>query len=500
MYKIERKKIMNEAIRELAANPTTARRCSEIKQDNARQADNWYRNKFMSDRDRILYCTAFLRLAGKTQVYAPHRSDHQRTRLTHTLEVSQIARTISKALGLDCELTEAIALGHDIGHTPFGHAGERLLHEILSPTNDRDAQIPKTTPIYGLTSMQSQEQFVDLYGFKHNLQSVRCVIEDLDSRGEKFGLNLTNYTLWGIAHHSSLRYRSRKVSTNFTEPKFYDRYKEYLQHPDGHDAWSFEAMIVAEADEIAQMHHDLEDAIRQKAIFPERGIELVGQLNELSHMSSTDKEALCALRNEYLTKENLISNIARIVVNALVTTLIEASKRNLELLLAGHSYHEILGAVLPDHPDAESLEGKIKSAIGYDSFGEKHNAKVVDQFKEALSVHVLNSFDVQRTDSKGRYIIKNIFEAYYTNPQQLPDSAIRNMYLALHDNGVNFELKNEYFRMDRSELRSSVMKKINEIRRKKDIANEIWIMRVICDYIAGMTDSFAISEYEKLYG
>ncbi len=142
---------MYSELKKLAANCASACRCSEIDDVGSPCLDNSrYRNKFMRDRDRILYCKSFLRLAGKTQVYAPSKSDHQRTRLTHTLEVSQIARTISKALFLDSDLTEAIALGHDIGHTPFGHAGERMLHEIMSPINNEFAQVPKSTSLYKL--------------------------------------------------------------------------------------------------------------------------------------------------------------------------------------------------------------------------------------------------------------------------------------------------------------------------------------------------------------
>ena len=491
---------MNGSIKELAANPALAKRCSEIEQKDSRQSINWYRNKFMSDRDRILYCKAFLRLAGKTQVYAPLQSDHQRTRLTHTLEVSQIARTISKALELDCELTEAIALGHDIGHTPFGHAGERLLHEILSPTNNRNAMIPRSTPIYDLTSLKSQKQFSSLYGFKHNLQSVRCVIEDFDSRREEYGLNLTNYTLWGMAHHSSLSYKPGKVDTIFTVPEFYDRYQKYLRNADGRNAWSFEAMIVAEADEIAQMHHDLEDAIRQKAVFPEKGIELVNSLINLPYMNEMDKATLSILKNEVPTKEYLIANISRIVVNTLVTSLIEASKHNLQVLLAHHTCADILKADYLADSEPDSLEGMIRCAINYDVFGKDTNSKLINRFKSNLSNCVINSFNVQRTDSKGKYIIKNIFEAYFTNPQQLPDSVFRNMYLTFQRNVSEFTFNRPYFQMDNSDLRQAVMAQIFAVREKKEIANEIWIMRVICDYIAGMTDSFAISEYEKLYG
>jgi dGTPase len=206
---------MESGLKCLSANLAMARRCSEIS-DLSKPCSiaGGYRNKFMCDRDRILYCKSFLRLAGKTQVYTPSQGDHQRTRLTHTLEVSQIARTIAKALDLDCDLTEAIALGHDIGHTPFGHAGERMLHEIMTPTNNEFSQVPKTTSLYTLKKSR-QETLKQYYGFKHNLQSIRCLLDDLDSRDSKYGLNLTNYTLWGIMNHSGTSYKAGRVSTDY---------------------------------------------------------------------------------------------------------------------------------------------------------------------------------------------------------------------------------------------------------------------------------------------
>lgn len=188
----------NEKLHQLAANPSLARRCHQIAGYNEATPSsiNDYRNIFMSDRDRIMYCKSFLRLAGKTQVYAPSSGDHRRTRLTHTLEVSQIARTVAKALCLDCDLTEAIALGHDIGHTPFGHAGEQMLHEIMSPTDQDSSLTVKATVIYKrLKDAQNSDDYSSFYGFKHNLQSVRCTVEDLESRDRRFGLDLTNYTL-----------------------------------------------------------------------------------------------------------------------------------------------------------------------------------------------------------------------------------------------------------------------------------------------------------------
>ena len=488
-------------MKEFAADPALALRCQQIDEEDYRAVNSaGYRNIFMSDRDRILYCKSFLRLSGKTQVYAPSKGDHQRTRLTHTLEVSQIARTIAAALELNQDLTEAIALGHDIGHTPFGHAGERMLHEIMSPTNDRDAQTPKSTTIYKLTSSESQQEYEDLYGFKHNLQSVRATIEDLESRSELHGLDLCNYTLWGIAHHSSTKYSKGKVTTDFVEPLFYQRYQKYWQREDKTDAWSFEALVVAEADEIAQMHHDLVDAIRTEAISENAVLELVGMLEDMNLMNPEDKACYHDLKIDTRSKEYLISAVSKIVVNSLVTKLVVATDSNFKYLRA--QYHDAFQMLSMDITKEEN--SFLKRAVEYDPLGKGSVAedvkKNIREFQDKLSKTVLYTYDVQRTDSKGKYIIKNLFEAYYTNPQQLPDSALKNLYNALKKEGYQFNITDEYYKIDRSKLRIEIMKAVREIRRRRDIGRDICIMRIICDYIAGMTDKFAISEYEKLYG
>ena len=147
------------------------------------------RNDFDRDRDRILYSKAFRRLSGKTQVFLAGNDDHLRTRLTHTLEVSQISNTISKCLGINETLTEAISLGHDIGHTPFGHVGERTLNYIMNGCyliKDFNKNLPENEK-----------------GFKHNWQGLR-VVSDLEQLNKNyFGLNLTDYTMWGILNHSN---------------------------------------------------------------------------------------------------------------------------------------------------------------------------------------------------------------------------------------------------------------------------------------------------------
>ena len=515
-----------KAISVLATDPNTAVRCHELAgrpTNEHKIKTNSYRTIFMSDRDRILYCKSFLRLSGKTQVYAPSTGDHQRTRLTHTLEVSQIARTISQALNLNEDLTEAIALGHDIGHTPFGHAGEQMLHEIMSPKNEDNYNAPKKTTIY-LLNEDETDIYKPLYGFKHNLQSVRCLVENLESRSSLYGLDLTNYTLWGIMHHSSMKYKNGKVSTENLVPYFYNRYLPYCNKELDVPAWSFEALVVAEADEIAQMHHDLEDAIRRKAVTKEKIITILKKLSEL--MTDDDKKIIESLEKaSWVPREHLIVKTSKIIVNTLVTTLLKATHENLYNLIDKYKSKELKTNATEEEIMAVYSEAakeifkkcykdpEIKSAIGYDVYATNttKNTDMIRDFQKTISKAVINTFDVQRSDSKGKYIIKNLFEAYNTNPQQLPDSALKNLYKILKEDNFKFkehtivDTDQDFFNIESDELRDVIEDAVSRIRGDNDgegidKRRDILIMRIICDYIAGMTDNFAISEYEKLYG
>ena len=220
------------------------------------------RTNFQRDRDRILYSKSFRRLSGKTQVFVAGYDDHMRTRLTHTLEVAQIAKTISFALGLDIDLTEAIAFGHDLGHTPFGHVGERTLNYIMN----------------GCDKIREIEINNDKKGFKHNLQGI-TVVKDLECLSLDYsGLNLTKECMWGIQSHTKMKYSQCenliKKKTPFDEHSckqfkgncycegcniLYTTYYDKIVIDDKY--FSFEAMVVKMADDIAQRHHDIEDGM-----------------------------------------------------------------------------------------------------------------------------------------------------------------------------------------------------------------------------------------------
>ena len=236
---------MKRFLEEFAANPRVIH-------------DENIRNEFQRDRDRILYSKPFRRLSGKTQVFFVGTDDHVRTRLTHTLEVNQIANTISSYLGLNTTLTEAIALGHDIGHAPFGHAGERVLNSITNGEDSINERLMK------LDEIRDEDK-----GFKHNLQALRILKDLTMSYKGEYGLNISNKTLWGIVNHSSLKFKDGSKLC------FYNRYLESLN--DNKDS-SIEALVVKDADEIAQRHHDIEDAIELELIPKKKLLEKIKEV------------------------------------------------------------------------------------------------------------------------------------------------------------------------------------------------------------------------------
>lgn len=451
-----------------------------------------YRSDFMRDRDRVMYSGSFRRLAGKTQIYLAGKNDNQRNRLTHTLEVSQIARTISQALSLDCDLTEAIALGHDIGHTPFGHAGEQILHEIMVPGSK--VSIKNSPMAEGSTLVSTDERKLPLFGFKHNIQSIRVAISVEKNYGN-YGLNLTNYTLWGILHHSSLRYKKGRVNTEICEPDYCKQYEEFYSIPgfSGKEAWSFEAFVVAQADEIAQWHHDLEDALRGNAM---SGSDVCNTLkrNLGSIMSTEDYSMLKALKKKKVIDSKYIADISRIVVNTLVNRLIECALYNLRML-----WEKYVGDISNKNDfflTHDWNEREIKDAIKLVKLDE--NNKVIQalesQYLNTISEKIHHSRDVERMNAKGQYIIKKLFQAYFAHPQQLPDGVITQYMI---DIGQYTNSKTAA-QVGIGAVRTK-FEKLYSSRDAYGIKEQIMLMRRICDHIAGMTDHYAIEEYKNLY-
>lgn len=440
------------------------------------------RGKFDRDRDRILYSKAFRRLSGKTQVFLSGKDDHIRNRMTHTLEVAQIARTMSKALNLNETLTEAIALGHDLGHTPFGHVGERTLNYIMCGCDQ----------IRDFSDCLSSER-----GFKHNWQGLRVVTE-LEKCNSHKGLNLTKYTMWGILNHSKLKYKQCKMKLDGTEvcmlrrsgmkcnqlsPVYeLDFYKEY-EGIITEDDITIEGLIVALADEISQRHHDVEDALEAKILGFEELYEKIEKYYGASF--NNDKKIFDDIK---LIKDNEVQ--VRKLSSFLVNLLTYNAINNISVVLENitEEYHIDSYKKFQEMKLNEIFRVCLKSRINLEDDLLESDKK----FQEFVSNRILNSHKAQSMDGKGNFVIRELFKAYVTNPQQLPDKTIAKLF----DNLKKYidEYREEKYK-DLGECRNE----LNLLHSKNDIIYKRILMRTICDYIAGMTDRYALDLYSSLY-
>jgi dGTPase len=349
-----------------------------------------YRGEYQRDRDRIVHSTAFRRLVYKTQVFVNHEGDLYRTRLTHSLEVAQIARTVARALRLNETLVEAISLAHDLGHTPFGHAGQNALNACMQ----------------------------EFGGFEHNLQSLR-VVDELEAKYADFpGLNLTFETREGILKHCSAR-NARDLGE--LGKRFIKRHQPGL-----------EAQIANIADAIAYNNHDVDDGFRAGLL----------SLDDLRQQALFNEQYL-AVHERYpeLEDRRLIYEIIRRMIDKVVTDLIDNTTRQLE-------------ALAPD--SIECIRGQRDAiAVLSDDVYEKHTA-----LKQFLSKHLYRHDKVREMTDKAKLMIQILFERYMNNPGQMP-----------------------------AEFCS---------RATDKDADESGQARVVADYIAGMTDRFAIAEHDRL--
>ena len=353
-----------------------------------------YRTRFQRDRDRVIHSRAFRRLEYKTQVFVNHEGDYYRTRLTHSLEVAQIARTIARSMGLNEDLAETIALSHDLGHTPFGHSGEHVMSRLMKEHG----------------------------GFEHNRQSFR-VVTFLEYRYPDFpGLNLTIDVLEGITKHKS--------EYDLPDGSLFER-KGYP---------SLEAQIGNFADEIAYNNHDVDDGLKSGMLEP-------GALKEIELWEDNFQK----IRKKYpMAALNLqISQTVRSLINVLVTDLVEQTLKNIQKL---------------GIKTLSDMREKGKNCVDFSTEVKEKN----QELKRFLLANLYRHYRVVRMAEKAERIITELFKAYLKNPGIIPPTFMR-----------------------RYEVNPSGPLKANG-------ANES-IERIICDYISGMTDRFALDEYKKLF-
>jgi dGTPase len=352
-----------------------------------------YRGEYHRDRDRIIHSTAFRRLVYKTQVFVNHEGDLYRTRLTHSLEVAQIARTVAEALHLNTYLTEAICLAHDLGHTPFGHAGQEALNRCMA----------------------------DYGGFEHNLQSLR-VVDELEEKYAEFpGLNLMYETREGILKHCSAR-NARMLG------ELGQRFLLGLEP-------GLEAQLCNVADEIAYNNHDVDDGLRAGLLDIEelRQAKLFREQHDIVHD-----------RWPGLAGRRLVHEIVRRMIGRVVEDLIAGSRAELD-------------AVRPDSPEAVRHAGRRLIRFSAE-VGAAH-----DELKRFLRDRLYRHNRVIRMTTKAQRTVRELFEAFMQEPRLLPED---------HAHAV---------------------------ARKEAVHGAGGRARAIADYIAGMTDRFAILEHGRLF-
>jgi dGTPase len=448
--------------------------------------------RFMLDRDQIFYSRSFRRLAGKTQLLAAGKDEILRTRLTHTLEVSQIARSIGQALELDLDLLEAIVLGHDLGHTPFGHVGERTLHEIMTP--DSNHLLGKQC-LLCRDADKIPEAWKPFLGFKHNLQSLVVTME-LEKNARGRGLGLTKYTLYGLQAHTKPAYKKGRMK-NHDMLGYYEKYLKKGTKISGREAWSLEALLVAQADEIAQWHHDFEDALWAGLVSPQEAVQVMNPMLYYRQEKLSPEEQAVLLRPESCDLENFIYVFTRVVVRTLMEALTEAAA---ERILA---YGGLIPLVSPG--DAKNphvvLTPKGEPDKDIFSFGDKNEyvslARAVEAFSEKIGGSILQMPQIQKSDEAGRKTIIKLFKGYYKRPEKLPDECLFAFFGACHElePGANREkyerdLQEDAAKNGMESLRRAFAEKFRKRSQTTDV-EELLLMRTICNHIASMTDADA---------
>lgn len=345
-----------------------------------------YRTEYQRDRDRIIHSKSFRRLKHKTQVFIPFEGDHYRTRLTHTLEATQVARTIARALALNEDLAEACALGHDVGHTPFGHSGEKVLNRILTGAEPSIPIEPEVARAVG--------------AFKHNYQSVR-VLDVLERRYDHPGLNLTNDTREGILKHTTWR-------RDFPFP---DIDAEGLNMTSG---GHLEGQAVGWSDEIAQQAHDLEDGLVLCDEAKLHGLTIVK--NVMSAIGESYEKASSPSVKHAL--------LIRGIIHLLVTDVIVASRVAIEKWLA----EKRITAADEFYAHRARLPGSLVAP-------SRHGEKLYLELKEFIYQHIIHSHAVAQHDGRAQLVVTGLFGAFYKNPRLVPDDVL----MRYHDlSGVTF--------------------------------------------------------------
>lgn len=365
------------------------------------EPESAHRSPFERDRDRIVHSSAFRRLKGKTQVFVAHEGDHFRTRLTHSLEVAQIARAVARRLGLETDMAEALALAHDIGHPPFGHTGEDILDECMKP--------------FG--------------GFDHNAQTLRALTK-LEQRYPKFdGLNLTWETLEGVVKHNGPLIRKGVALGDL--PVAIQEYDK--THDLELASWpGIEAQVAAHADDVAYNNHDLDDGLRA-------GLFTIAEVRAEVPLVA---RVFADVERDYpgLEEGRFIGETVRRLIGVWVDDLVSESQRRLDLAKP---------------KSADDVRAAGEGLVGFSDQMNEEQA-VLRRF---LMARMYRHWRVNRRRAQAKRVVKELFELFLEGPEILPPNW----------------------------------------QQADDSPTNPRTARRICDYIAGMTDDYAIDEHARLH-
>ncbi len=354
------------------------------------EPENSIRSPYQRDRDRIIHSSSFRRLKHKTQVFVNTEGDHYRTRLTHSMEVSQIARTLSRSLGLNEDLSETLSLSHDLGHTPFGHAGEEALNQCMGK--------------YG--------------GFDHNIQTLR-IVTSIENKYYKFcGLNLTIETLDGLIKHNGpvknlVQYKTILKKNLFSNKIVFNAFP------------SLEAQVAAISDDIAYNNHDLEDGLRA-------GLFTIKKISSITYVSKLINKHVKNIKN--FRREIIINQIVRDLINLMVVDVINTTNKNLK-----RSNPQLINDIYKQDRLIVDFSDKMKM--------------IDKQIKDFLKRNMYNHKKVVVNTNRGKRIINDLFKYLSKNSRK--------------------HISKDLFKNEQKE-------------------------RVIADFIAGMTDRYAINLYKKV--
>lgn len=440
------------------------------------------RTIFQHDRDVILYTKSFRRLMHKTQVTYPgaESNEHTRTRLTHTLEVVQISREIARNLGLNEDLAEAIALGHDLGHTPFGHEGEDFLNKACHGEEEEGAKIPSILEKYGLEPMS--------FEFKHNYQSVRVL-----QTWEK-GSHVSYPTLEGILKHS--RIHNKKTNEPYKYPDIIENPHFHIETP--YAVLSLEGQIVSLADEIAQVCHDLDDAViaeysirktlyrtLKQFINEEDNTDIYDALAQNSFMMLDDVRKNCNGSPIIYIDTDRTHEFISWVTGYLISMSIRKIKENMD------AYVKEKGKYNQKYfPLDKQLAGEDIILKG---------DRLFDILKYLQSTYIINNVRINRENGKADFILKSLIEAYINKPKQLPDSVLIRYSEICGLKEIRSELKKQKMdEFDKPNIRY-VYEKTWDNDTIQMIRHDPVFLRILWDYVASMTDQYALNEYKMLY-